>query len=70
MLAASLLIPVVKKKRKTRKDSEQHGLNHGLLLTRRNKLGLDNTFLQEFHLELEDKYKCFLRKTPGNFKRV
>ena len=61
MLAASLLIAVVKKKRKKRKDSEQHGLNHGqLLLTRRNKLGVDNTFLQEFHLELVDEYKCFL----------
>ena len=36
-------------------------------LTRGNKLGVDNTLLQEFRLE---EYKTFLRMTPDNFNEL
>ena len=39
-------------------------------MTRRNKLGVDNTLLQEFRLEDEDEYKRFLRMTPDNFNEL
>ena len=39
-------------------------------MTRRNKLGVDNTLLQEFRLEDEDEYKRFLRMTPDNFSEL
>ena len=39
-------------------------------LTRKNKLGVDNTLVQEFRLEDEDEYKRFLRMTPDNFNEL
>ena len=39
-------------------------------LTRKNKLGVDNTLVQEFQLEDEDEYKRFLRMTPDNFNEL
>ena len=39
-------------------------------LTRKNKLVVDNTLVQEFQLEDEDEYKRFLRMTPDNFNQL
>ena len=39
-------------------------------LTRKNKLGVDNTLVQEFRLEDEDEYKRFLRMMPDNFNEL
>ena len=39
-------------------------------LTRKNKLGVDNTLVQEFRLEDEDEYKRFLKMMPDNFNEL
>ena len=40
------------------------------MVDQEDKLGVDNTLLQEFRLEDEDEYKRFLRMTPDNFNEL
>ena len=56
-----------KKQNKTKKEEIKNSMVKPWL-TRKNKLGIDNIFLQEFWLEDDDKCKSFLRMTQGSFK--
>ena len=67
--AVAILIALLKKKRK-RKKKRLRTAYVKPWLTRRNKLGVGNTLLQEFRLEDEDEYKRFLRMTPDNFNEL
>ena len=67
--AAAILIAFLKRKRK-RKKKRLKTVQVKLWLTKRNKLGVENTLLQEFRLEDEDEYKRFLKITPDNFNEL
>ena len=56
-----------KKQNKTKKEEIKNSTVKPWL-TRKNKLGIDNIFLQEFWLEDDDECKSFLRMTQGSFK--
>ena len=56
--AAAILIALLKQKRKRKKKRLRTAWVKPRL-TRRNKLGVDNTLLEEFRLEDEDEYKHF-----------
>ena len=67
--AAAILIALLKKKRK-RKKKRLGTVWLKPWFTRKYKLGVDNTLVQEFRLEDEDEYKRFLRMTPNNFNEL
>ena len=62
--AAAILIAFLKKKGKPKKKRSKIVWVKPCL-ARRNKLGVDNTLLQEFRLQ--DEYKPFLRMTSDDF---
>ena len=68
---AAISIAFLKRKRK-RKKKRLKTVQVKPWLTKRNKLGVENTLLQEFRLEDEDEdeYKRFLKITPDNFNEL
>ena len=65
---AVIAICLLKKRKKRKKIKRSIWVKPWL--SRRNKLGLDNTLLNEFRNENRDEYKKFLRMSPENFDEL